>query len=107
MPSSIPVIVANHSFSSINKARLHYAPLLRKHPEGRAFPALDREEVIGLMESSGSAYVSDVQAICSVKGPYGRPCLLSIGKDGMPRKLSIASSLRRCAERQTDKSKYK
>lgn len=107
MPSSIPVIVAGHSFPSINQARLHYAPLLHKHPASHAFPPEDRNEVIGLMESSGSAYVSDVQDICSVKGPYGRPCLLSIGKDGMPRKLSIASSLRRCAELQTDKSKYK
>lgn len=107
MPSSIPVIVAGHSFPSINQARQHYAPLLHKHPASRAFPPEDRNEVLGLLESSGSTYLAEVRDICSVKGPFGRRCLLSIGRDGMPHKLSIASSLKRCAEMQVDKSKYK
>lgn len=107
MPSSIPVVVDGHSFPSINQARLHYAPLLHKHPNSRAFPPEDRDKVIGLMESSGSAYAADVQDICSVKGPFGRPCLLSIGKDGIQHKLSVAGSLKHCAELQADKSKYK
>ncbi|MBL8389388.1 MAG: hypothetical protein JNK17_14340 [Hydrogenophaga sp.] len=106
MPSSIPVQVAGHSFPSINQARLHYAPLLHKHPISHAFPPEDRDEVIGLLESAGSAYHSDVQDICSVKGPFGRRCLWSIGKDGIPHKLSIASSLKHCAELQADKCKY-
>lgn len=107
MPSSIPVIVAGNSFPSINQARLHYAPLLHKHPASHAFPPEDRNEVIGLLESSASTYISDVQDVCSVKGPYGRRCLLSIGKDGIQHKLSLAASLKRCADLQTDKSKYK
>lgn len=103
MPSSIPVTVASHSFPSINQARLHYAPLLHKHPSSHAFPPEDRGEVIALLESSGSAYASDAQDVWAVKGPFGRSCLWCNGKDGTPRKLSIAASLKRCAERQADK----
>lgn len=107
MPSSIPVTVARHSFPSINQARLHFAPLLHKHPATHAFPPGDRDEVTGLLESSGSAYASDAQDVWAVKGRFGRPCLWCSGKDGIRHKLSIAASLKRCAERQADNSKYK
>ena len=107
MPSSIPVIVAGHSFPSINQARLHYAPLLHKHSENQDFPAEDLQEILGLLESSGSAYFPNAKHICAIKGPFGRKCLLCVGKDNVPHKLSIASSLKRCAELQADKSKYK
>ena len=107
MPSSIPVQVAGHSFPSINQARLHFKPLLHKHPASHAFPPEDRDEVIGLLESSGSAYASDAQDVWAIKGRFGRPCLWCSSKDGIRHKLSVAASLKRCAERQADNSKYK
>ena len=107
MPSSIPVIVAGHSFPSINKARLHYKPLLHKHPDSHAFPAEDREEIFGLLESAASIYLPNAKEICSVKGPFGRRCLHCIDENNVSHKLSIASSLKRCAELQADKSRFK
>lgn len=107
MPTCIPVQVANHSFPSINQARLHYAPLLHKHPDSHPFPEEDRQEVLGLLESSGSSYLPTARDICSTKGPFGRRCLLCIGKDNVPHKLSIASSLKRCAELQANLSKHR
>ena len=106
MPSSIPVQVAGHSFPSINQARLHFTPLLHKYPASHAFAPVDRDEVIGLLESSGSTYASDAQDVWADKGRFGRPCLWCSSKDGIRHKLSIAASLKRCAERQADKSKY-
>lgn len=105
MPSSIPVKVAQHSFPSINQARLHFAPLLHKHPNSHAFPPEDRKEILGLLESSGSTYASDARDICATKGPYGKSCLICVGKDGIPHKVSIAGSLKRCAELQRNTSK--
>lgn len=107
MPSSIPVKVANHSFPSINRARLYYSPLLHKHPSGHLFPVEDRNEILDLMESSGSAYYSGTQDICAAKGPYGRRCLMCVSKDGTVHKLSIASSLQHCANLQQDKGMFK
>ena len=38
---------------------------------------------------------------------FGRQCLMCIDEDNVPHKLSIASSLKRCAELQADKSRFK
>lgn len=98
MPTRIPVQIAEHQFSSVNQARLHYTGILHRHKEGGCLEEQDAADVFSLMASSRSTYPTDQASIRVTKGYFGRNCFASVGPDGKPHYVSIILSLKKCVE---------
>ena len=97
MTRRTPVQIGSTLYPSTNQARLVYSAILNKYPEGRRLDKPDTELVKSLMTSSEFAYPFDDSYICITQGSFGKHCFASVGSDKLQRRLSIMSSLRRCA----------
>lgn len=97
MPTSIPIQIAEHQFSSMNKARIYFTDILHLYPEGGVLTDEHKQEVFGLMEASHSRYPTADSNIAVTRGFFGRSCFAAVGPDKQPKYISIIQSLKKCA----------
>lgn len=98
MRTRIPVQIAEHQFSSMNKARIFFTDILHLYPDGGVLTNEHKHDVFGLMAASHSRYPTADSEIAVTRGYFGRSCFAAVGPDKQPKYISIIQSLKKCAD---------
>lgn len=96
MKNTTPVQIKDKSFTSVNRARLHYTAILYKYVPGQELSSEDSDEIAALTSAAPpeSGIVHPDQVVV-VKGRFGRPCFeLTMPYMDEPRKISMMKSIK-------------
>ena len=95
MPAAKPVVLDHKTFTSQNKARLHFSEMLHRYKVGETVNDADRAELESLLKRHPLHDASaPIDRIAVAKSGFGRDCFTAVRPDRSTQRLSFVGCIR-------------
>ncbi|MFD1891944.1 DUF3223 domain-containing protein [Ottowia beijingensis] len=99
MPAAIPVVLDHKTFTSQNKARLHFSEMLHRYKVGETVSDVDRQELQSLLKHHPlHDATAAIDHIAVAKSGFGRECFMAVRPDCTTQRLSYVGCIRHSAQ---------
>lgn len=99
MPAAKPVVLDHKTFTSQNKARLHFSEMLHRYKVGETVSDADREELQSLLKHHPlHDAAAPIDHIAVAKSGFGRECFIAVRPDCTTQRLSYVGCIRHSAQ---------